>query len=110
MRSLYEQLLGSQPINAEWADSWALFEAGGTQFALHAIPAAIAESIVIDSPPEAREDSPVKLIFRVEDAEAEQKRLEGLGFTILSRPWQGAEEFDCLDLEGNVLQFSSRQS
>ena len=52
----------------------------------------------------------MKLIFRVENAEAEQKRLEGLGFTILRRPWQGAEEFDCLDLEGNVLQFSSRES
>lgn len=77
---------------------------------LPTIPAAIAESIVIDSPAEPRVDSPMKLIFRVEDAEAEQKRLEGLGFTILRRPWQGAEEFDCLDLEGNVLQFSSRES
>jgi len=62
---------------------------------------------VIDSPPVAREDSPVKLIFRVADIAAERERLEGMGVRVLERPWQTADgSFDCVDPEGNVFQVS----
>jgi predicted enzyme related to lactoylglutathione lyase len=47
----------------------------------------------------------MKLIFTVENVEAERMRLEAMGITILSRPWrQPAESCDGVDPEGNVFQ------
>lgn len=65
-------------------ESWAWFRE--TRFALHAIPGELAREMVIASPPVAREDSPVKLIFRVADIAAERERLEGMGVRVLERP------------------------
>jgi hypothetical protein len=36
MCELYADILLARPINTEWTDTWALFDAGGTKFALHA--------------------------------------------------------------------------
>ena len=108
MKDFYEQMLGAQPVNTEWIDSWALFDVGGARFALHAIPAEIARNIEISSPPKARETSPVKLIFAVDDVPAERSRLEAMGITLLQRPWQNAaEECEGIDPEGNIFQISS---
>jgi len=108
MREFYAQMLGSAPVNAEAHDTWALFDAGGTQFALHAIPAHIAPGIEIASPPAAREDGVVKLIFGVGNVPAERARLERLGTTMLQRPWQKPDEAcDGIDPEGNIFQLSS---
>jgi catechol 2,3-dioxygenase-like lactoylglutathione lyase family enzyme len=107
MRDFYQQMLGAEPINTEWKDTWALFEAGGVRFALHAIPSGIAESIAISSPPEPRETSPVKLLFAVANVPAERGRLESLGITMLQRPWQDSDQCDGVDPEGNIFQISS---
>ena len=108
MKEFYSEMLGSSPINKEWMDSWAEFDAGGVRFALHAIPAEIAQGIEISSPPKPREGNPVKLIFRVEDVRAEQARLESLGIQTLNRPWQNpAESCEGIDPEGNIFQISS---
>jgi len=72
MKEFYSEMLGCKPINKEWTDSWAEFDAGGARFALHAIPAEISQGIEISSPPKPRERSPIKLIFRVENLPAEQ--------------------------------------
>lgn len=108
MREFYQQMLGAQPVNTEWVDTWALFDADGTRIALHAVPAEHARNIEISSPPKTRETSPVKLIFGVDDVPAERNRLEALGITMLQRPWQNAgEECDGVDPEGNVFRISS---
>ncbi len=108
MKEFYLQLLGAQPVNTEWTDTWALFDADGTRFALHAISAEYARKIEISSPPRARETSPVKLIFAVDDVPTERNRLEGMGITILQRPWQKAtEECEGVDPEGNIFQLSA---
>jgi extradiol dioxygenase family protein len=108
MREFYSEMLGNKPVNEEWADSWAEFDAGGARFALHAIPAEIAREIEISSPPQPRERNPVKLIFRVEDVHAERARLESLGITMLNRLWQNpAESCEGIDPEGNIFQISS---
>ena len=44
--------------------------------------------------------NPVKLSFEVEDVASEVKRLEGLGVTIVRRPW-GSHE--AIDPEGNIF-------
>jgi extradiol dioxygenase family protein len=105
MRAFYSEMLGVKPSNDTWTDSWTEFDAGGVQFALHAIPAEIASQIEITSPPRARGQNPVKLIFEVDDVDAERGRLELLGITMVQRPW-GA--WDGIDPEGNVFGIRSR--
>ena len=101
MREFYGRLLQAQPINTEWTDTWALFDTGGTKFALHAIPGKQAE--------ERRETSAVKLIFAVEDLPTEHARLEAMGVTMLQRSWQQpGESCDCVDPEGNIFQIAAR--
>jgi predicted enzyme related to lactoylglutathione lyase len=100
MREFYSEMLGVSPINKTSADQWAEFNAGSARFALHAIPADIAEQIEISSPPQAREKNPVKLTFEVDDVEAERARLASLGATMVQRPWGS---WDGIDPEGNVF-------
>ena len=46
-------------------DGWVEFDAGGARLALHEIPAQYANSIVIETPPRAREVAATKLVFEV---------------------------------------------
>ena len=108
MKRFYGEVLGASLINQRWTDAWATFETGGAWFSLHAIPAEIAKSIDIESPPIPREELPLKLIFEVKDVELERERLEALGVQILRRPWQKpGEACDAVDPEGNIFQIYS---
>jgi predicted enzyme related to lactoylglutathione lyase len=108
MRRFYSEVLGAEPTNRDWTGEWAAFDAGGVQFALHAIPEDIAKNIAIASPPAPREESPVKLVFEVADVEAARERLESLGHQTLRRSWQEpGEACDAVDPEGNVFQLRS---
>jgi predicted enzyme related to lactoylglutathione lyase len=103
MKEFYGQLLGAQTVSNESSDSWALFETDGASVALHAIGEHAADIS------QARESNPVKLIFAVEDVVAERGRLEAMGVTMLSRPWQQPNEAcDGIDPEGNIFQISRR--
>lgn len=106
MREFYGNILQVPPLSTKWADDWALFETGGTSFALHAIPAAAVEP---PNPPVKRESSTIKLIFAVDDLPAERSRLEAMGVVTLQRSWQDpAESCDCVDPEGNIFQIAAR--
>ena len=100
LRGFYEGTLGLRAIEETRTDSYVEFDAGGVRFALHAIPAHMAEGIEISCPPRVRETNPVKLIFAVDDLEREQARLQSLGVTVIARPWGGC---DGIDPEGNVF-------
>ena len=102
MRACYRDVLGLNLLTDVQDPVWAEFEAGGARFALHAIPATIADSISIAEPPAAREDSPIKLAFAVADLEAERSRLVARGVTMF--PLQSWGACDGLDPEGNVFQ------
>ena len=104
MANFYGDTLGLAALPENRTDKWAEFEAGGVRLALHAIPPHIAADIKILTPPEAREETPFKLIFAVDDTPSEQRRLEALGVTILPRPWNG---FDALDPEGNIFHIGT---
>jgi predicted enzyme related to lactoylglutathione lyase len=107
MKAFYSAVFGSAPVNTQWADTWAVFQTGGADFALHAIPAQYAQEIEISAPPEPREDSPMKLIFTVDNVHAERARLEAIGAFPIQRSWQQpGEACDVLDPEGNVFQIS----
>jgi predicted enzyme related to lactoylglutathione lyase len=100
MRQFYSEMLGSQPVNREWMDTWAEFEAGGARFALHAIPPEIAKDIQIASPPQPREKSPLKLVFQVPNVDAERAKLQARGIPMIQRPWGSWEG---VDPEGNIF-------
>jgi len=100
MTAFYRDVIGFRPIDETARDDWIEFDAGGTPFALHAIPGHIASTISASSPPVARESQNCKLIFAAEDPDREQARLEAAGVTILHRPWGG---WDAVDPEGNVF-------
>lgn len=100
MREFYSRMLGVKPVNEKSVDEWAEFDTGSARFALHAIPADIAKQIEISSPPRPREKDPVKLVFEVENVEAERSRLASLGATMVQRRWGS---WDGIDPEGNVF-------
>ena len=56
MTGFYRDVLGMRPVEETRQPDWVEFH-GDVQFSLHAIPAAIAAGISIDSPPRAREQS-----------------------------------------------------
>ena len=100
MTAFYRDVIGFRPVGETARDDWIEFDAGGTPFALHAIPADIASNISISSPPVARQSQNCKLIFASSDLDREQARLEAAGVTILHRPWGG---WDAVDPEGNIF-------
>ncbi len=101
MAEFYGEVLGLRPVAGTRTESWAEFSAGAASVALHAIPPEIASQFEITSPPQPREEYPVKLIFSVTDLDAEQARLERLGVTLTRRPWGAC---DAVDPEGNIFQ------
>lgn len=101
MVTFYGETLGLKVIEETRVDGFVEFDAGGTRFALHAIPAGIAAKIEVASPPKPRETGAVKLTFEADDAASERRRLERLGVEIIDRPW-GA--WDAVDPEGNIFQ------
>ena len=73
---------------------------------VHDIPADIAATIKIVSPPVAREDTPMKPVFTVDDVDATIARAEAHGGQTIGRgfTYEGRRYQDVLDPEGNVVQ------
>lgn len=94
--AFYRDVLGLKPVEATRHPDWVEFD--GVGLSLHAIPAHIAAGVEPSEAP--REQHPVKLLFEVDDVDAEVARLQGLGVRIIRRPW-GA--YDGVDPEGNVF-------
>lgn len=104
MTRFYRDALGLVVLPEESSEGWVVMETEGCRFALHAIPAPIASSIVIEEPPVARVETPIKLIFEVENLEAARAHVERHGAVLLPERMPGARDF--LDPEGNVVQIA----
>lgn len=98
LTAFYQDLLGMAPVNQ--AAGWVEFSAGAATLMLHEIPGAVADQIVITTPPEPREETPIKLIFAVPDLAAERARLAAAGIDLVERPWGSC---DGMDPEGNIF-------
>jgi len=87
---------------------YAILESETFQRVVHAIPAGIAASIDVASPPMRREDAAVKLIFPVPSIDASRAlaALHGGALNPPEREWQfrGRRICDGHDPEGNVIQ------
>ena len=79
----------------------------GFRLVVHQIPAALAESVEITTPPERRERTAVRLDFPVRDVEAARRRAKQLGGQIDESPppWAAGQQsfFLGYDPEGNVV-------
>ncbi|HEX6738477.1 MAG TPA: VOC family protein [Vicinamibacteria bacterium] len=106
MASFYTEDLGLPVVQDRAPEGWVELAAGGIAVALHAIPAQIAAGIVVTDPPRPREETPLKLVFRVADVAAARARLLGRGVIMRElRPWGAC---DGVDPEGNVFQIAQR--
>jgi predicted enzyme related to lactoylglutathione lyase len=106
MTDFYHEALGLPVIAAPMAPGWVEFDAGAVRLALHAIPPRIARQIEITNPPRAREETPIKLLFEVDDLGEVRHRLVHYGATMFEPKTSGV--CDGLDPEGNVFSLIPR--
>ena len=106
MTAFYRDGIGLRVLPEAAQEGWVEFDAGGCLLALHAIPPAIAATIEITTPPQPRENTPIKLIFQTPDVAAARGHLIAHGatmFEVRARGW-----CDGLDPEGNVFQIVTK--
>jgi predicted enzyme related to lactoylglutathione lyase len=102
----YCSVAGIEPQAVE--KGFAILGSRPSQFVVLRIPKRIADTIDIATPPEPREDTPLKLVFGVEDIAHARVRAAELGgaMNAVEREWEfeGAKVCDGHDPEGNVFQ------
>lgn len=103
MTAFYRDGLGLA-VRAGAAPGWVPLDAGGVELGLHQIPHEIAATIAIASPPVARADTPIKLVFEVDDMAAARARLIAHGAVMAEPRWGGC---DGCDPEGNVFRIAA---
>jgi predicted enzyme related to lactoylglutathione lyase len=107
MARFYEQMLGMTVLHAESGHT--VLGGNGIELVMHGIPAHIAAQIAIADPPQAREETPIKLFFRVPSLAQARTRAPALGGRLApaAAEWaaHGFRACDGVDPEGNVLQF-----
>lgn len=110
MALFYEKLLGMRVVGAD--SEHVVLESDALQLVVHAIPKHIADTFTIASPPEVREETPIKLFFPVASLAAARTAAPALGGRLwpVEREWaaRGFRACDALDPEGNVLQLRER--
>lgn len=104
LAKFYRQLLQAQELHSD--PEYVILQLPEIQLVIHAIPAHIACTFEIASPPEAREEAAIKLFFTVPSLEAAHNTVASLGGVVHGQVWQGAGFTACnaMDPEGNVLQ------
>lgn len=105
LKAFYRDGLGLAVVEGESSEGWVVFDAGAARFALHAIPPHIARDIAITTPPQPREDTPIKLIFATANLAAACAQVTRAGATLL--PARNPRSRDALDPEGNVFQLTT---
>ena len=104
MAGFYEAILGMSRTHA--TPELVVLGAPGLQLVLHAIPAAIAETVTIAQPPERREMAALKFFFTVPSLADARSAAPALGGEVLSELWRGRGFSACnaVDPEGNIFQ------
>ena len=101
----YAAAFGLTPVASSDAGYVALTDGQDTMLAVHAIPADIADTIVIGSPPGFRDDVAIKPCFVTDDLGAARRAIVDHGGQAKEPwAWEGTLYCECSDPEGNVLQ------
>jgi predicted enzyme related to lactoylglutathione lyase len=103
----YQELLGMTVAHQDAGIT--VLESAQMQLVVHGIPKRIADSFEITTPPELREDVPVKLVLPVDSLAAARKAAPALGGKLGPKSKEftarGFVACDGFDPEGNVVQF-----
>lgn len=78
----------------------------GIQLVVHAVPAPIAETIVLTSPPQRRDNTALKFFLTVPSLADAGRRAHELGGEVFAEQWPGPGFVarNAMDPEGNVFQ------
>lgn len=102
----YEQVVGMNV--AKEASDHVVLESETFRLTVHRIPEQYAKSIVTTSPPVVRENSAIKLSFRIKDISRSRQTPSELGGLVYGpeREWSDLETTTCdgYDPDGNVFQ------
>jgi predicted enzyme related to lactoylglutathione lyase len=99
MTRFYREAFGFTLLVQRSTEDWTEFDGG---LALHAAPATIAAALMITDPPRARSETPIKLVFEVDDVVLARGKLAAHG-AVMQEPKPGGA-CDGIDPEGNVFQ------
>jgi hypothetical protein len=103
MMEFYTEGFGLQPDLSSIQKGWVVLESNVAALGLHVVPPSIGRNITVDSPPKARENTPIKLCFRTDDINRSRDHLITCGAHMLEvKPWG----CDGIDPEGNVFQIN----
>jgi predicted enzyme related to lactoylglutathione lyase len=104
LAGFYQAVLGVMPTN-EGSDDIRLRN-DREEVLVHSVPAKVAKTISIQTPPEARDSSPIKPVFDVDSLEAALEAVELNGGVATGRTFSldGLTRHDVLDPDGNVIQ------
>lgn len=102
--AFYAAVLGMRQVHA--TDEMAILASPDLQLLVHRIPAPIAETIHIASPPLPREDAAYKFFATVPSLADAGATAASLGGALFDERWQGPDFIVCnaMDPEGNVFQ------
>jgi predicted enzyme related to lactoylglutathione lyase len=108
--AFYEDILGATPTFEPSGDVRLLSER--EEVLIHAVPAQIAKTIDIQTPPKPREQSAIKPVFDVASLEAALAQVVERGGVATGRTFSidGLTRHDVLDPDGNVIQLRGRTS
>lgn len=100
----YETVLGMTRMHA--TTDIVVLQLQDIQLIVHQIPAHIASTIDISTPPQRRENSALKFFFTVDSIAGARKAANDLGGEVFNEQWQGPGFTVCnaMDPEGNVFQ------
>ncbi len=109
--AFYAEVAGMAVTHAE--KDFVTLESSSFQLVVVAMPASLAATVEIATPPVRREDTPIKLIFAVQSISAARVAAARLGGELNGpeREWQfqGVRVCDGCDPEGNVVQFREKK-
>jgi len=110
LADFYEAVLGVTPTNDGSGDI--RLRNDREEVLVHSVPAGVARTISIQSPPEARDRSPIKPVFDVDSLQPALEAVERNRGVVTGRTFtmEGLTRHDVLDPDGNVIQLRARSS
>ena len=104
----YESLIDMQRLHA--TPEIVVLQAEGIQLVVHAIPAPLAATIHIQSPPEKRTETALKFFFTVANLATASVLATALGGEVMPERWAGPGfvAANANDPEGNIFQIREK--
>ena len=104
LASFYRQLLSMSEVHA--TDELVVLRSPDVELIVHQIPAHIAATFVVESPPVPREDAAIKPFFPVASFAEAQARATSMGGALIGPQYEGPgfRITNAYDPEGNIMQ------